>query len=107
MNHEKMPKPRSVKGLLLEMKLSNDNEMKILAEETIVNMFADKDCALETANREINDLKSQSVKQQTIIEKLKEQRLTLVSDLYAFELIKKETIEEMDAELAEIMEDEK
>jgi len=30
---------RTLKGLLLEMKLSSDNEMRILAEETLISMF--------------------------------------------------------------------
>ena len=49
---------RTVKGLLLEMKLSDSSEMRIIAEETILDMFNQLKSQLEEKDAMIAELES-------------------------------------------------
>jgi len=50
-----MSDERTIKGLLLEMKLSDNQEMKFIAEETIINEFDQLKASLIDAARAIEN----------------------------------------------------
>lgn len=73
---------RSLKGLLLEMKMSKDYESKILAEETVVEMFSSLETKLQEKDKDFQfsckerdrlfaDLNSYRIKLQKAVEALK------------------------------------